>query len=809
MFKPQGRLQPISCSLALAIFVLASFCLAEVSGSHKKPAAPHTLTDWPEFHRLNMARYNPYESILSIDSVKSLWVKWSLPTGGIINGSPAVANGVVYVGSNDFNVYALNARTGVKLWTFPTGSYVQSTPAVANGVVYVASDDGNLYALDAATGKKRWSYSGQFQFESSPAVLDGVVYIGSYNGNVYALDANTGVPLWTYQTHNYVESSPAVANGVVYVSSYENGYLYALNARTGAEVWSFFTWGGASSPAVADGVVYVGGGWVYALDGRTGAELWNFQQGVGYSSPAVADGIVYIGGGIYDLYALDAHTGTELWTYHAGNDIDSSPAVANGVVYFGSNDARIYALDAKTGTWLWDYPTGGWITTSSPVVVNGMVYIGSSDYLFRAFTVSPVPPNEQVLYSFQDNADTQIPTSGVIFDRQGNLYGATEAGTVFQLAPPAKKGDSWTETVLYTFKGKNDNNDAMQPSGGLVIDGVGNLYGTTAYGGTGGCILLGILYGCGTVYEISPPQQKSGQWTETILYSFQSGNDGYYPWGSLTFDKAGNLYGATQFGGGKGNTCDAFYGGNCGTVFELCPPKQKGGQWTEQILHSFAGGTDGAEPNGGLVLDSKGAVFGATYIGGAANGNECGSTGCGTVFKLLPPTKNGGFWTEEILHKFLGPDAAEPFAGLVLGKHGNLYGTTLGGGPHGYGAIFELKNPQSESLAWTEQTLYSFSDGTDGAGPIGGVTFGAAGALYGTARYAHQWYGTVYRLTPNLEAGTWTFDVVHGFEGSPDGASPGASLVPDKDGNLYSTTMRGGTGQACQGGCGAVFEVSP
>ncbi len=660
----------------VAIFLLTGVCLGQ--GAKHSPPTKGVLRDWPEFHNLNMARYNPYESILSIDSVKNLWVKWSLPTDGIINGSPAVANGVVYVGSNDFNVYALNARTGVMLWIFPTGSYVRSTPAVANGGVYVASDDGNLYALDAATGKKRWSYSGQFQFESSPAVLDGVVYIGSYNGNVYALDANTGVPLWTYQTHNYVESSPAVAKGMVYVGS-DNGYLYALNARTGAEVWSFFTWGGASSPAVADGVVYVGGVWVYALDGRTGAELWNFQQEVGYSSPAVADGIVYIGGGIYDLYALDAHTGTELWSYQTGNNVDSSPAVANGVVYFGSNDARIYALDAKTGTWLWDYPTGGGITTSSPVVVNGMVYIGSSDYLFRAFTVSPIPPNEHVLYSFQGGADGQTPAGGVVFDKQRNLYGATETGTVFQLAPPVKNGDPWTETVLYTFLGKSNNNDGLQPSGGLVIDSAGNLYGVTAYGGTGGCILLGIPYGCGTVYELSPPQQKGGQWTETILYSFQSGNDGYFPLDNLTFDRAGNLYGSTIFGGGKGTTCDVFYGGNCGTAFKLSPPKQKGGDWTERVLHSFAGGSDGAYPYGGLVLDSKGALYGATSIGGDESG-ECRSPGCGTVFKLRPPTKKGGPWAEEILHRFKGSEGATPGAGVIFGTDGNLYGPASAGG---------------------------------------------------------------------------------------------------------------------------------
>jgi hypothetical protein len=127
-----------------------------------------------------------------------------------------------------------------------------------------------------------------------------------------------------------------------------------------------------------------------------------------------------------------------------------------------------------------------------------------------------------------------------------------------------------------------------------VIDGQGNLYGVTAYGGTGDCVLLGVSAGCGTVYELSAPAEKGGAWKETILYSFPTAKQGYFPNGNLVFDGAGNLYGATTYGGGKGTTCDAFYGGNCGTVFKLSPPKTKGGNWTEKVLHSFAGGTDGA-----------------------------------------------------------------------------------------------------------------------------------------------------------------------------------------------------------------------
>ncbi len=214
------------------------------------------------------------------------------------------------------------------------------------------------------------------------------------------------------------------------------------------------------------------------------------------------------------------------------------------------------------------------------------------------------------------------------------------------------------------------------------MDAAGNLYGTTAYNGTGQCTLLGSVVGCGVVYEMSPPSQPGGAWTEAVLYSFQGGNDGSFPWGDLVFDAAGNLYGATRYGGGKGTNCNFLYGGNCGTMFELSPPKTKGGVWTEEVLHSFAGtgqwsiAADGGNPNGGLVLDATGNIYGTTEVGGF-NCPHSSEQGCGTVFELAPPGGKGGTWTETILHAFLNsPDGADPVAGLALDKEGNLYGTT-------------------------------------------------------------------------------------------------------------------------------------
>jgi uncharacterized repeat protein (TIGR03803 family) len=415
---------------------------------------------------------------------------------------------------------------------------------------------------------------------------------------------------------------------------------------------------------------------------------------------------------------------------------------------------------------------------------------------------------EKVLYSFQGGTnDGFVPAGGVVFDKQGNLYGATtgggpstcapfgsECGTVFQLSPPAQKGGSWTETLIYQFQGKGSN-DGSVPNGGLIIDAAGNLYGVTAYGGTGYCLLLGSNAGCGTVYKISPPQQQGGAWTETILYSFATAKEGYLAIGNLVFDGAGNLYGATWFGGDKGTTCDSLYGGQCGVVFELSPPKQHGGKWTEKVLHSFAGGMDGAQPNGGLVLGSKGAVYGTTYEGGSGD--------WGTVYELKPPTRKGSVWAEKQLHVFTTGNAGGlPSAGVIFDSKANLYGTTVG-------TIFRLAPPSTKSGRWKETILSTFNN-YEAYDPSGALIFDAGGSLYGTTQSAETSFGTVLRLRPpSRKGGAWAFSVLYGFTGSPDGAQPAAELIFDKHGNLYSTTERGGTGQSCQGGCGTVFEVSP
>ncbi len=439
---------------------------------------------------------------------------------------------------------------------------------------------------------------------------------------------------------------------------------------------------------------------------------------------------------------------------------------------------------------------------------------------------------EKVLYSFQGGTDGSLPTGGVIFDKAGNLYGLTIyggstacppgwCGTIYELSPPAQKGGAWRETELYVFKGHNQN-DGSSPSGSLIADSAGNLYGVTGYGGSGPCVLFGTATGCGTAFELSPPKTKGGKWTEKVLYNFQGGNDGDLPTGPLVFDSAGNLYGATEFGGGKGTTCDVFYGGNCGTVFELSPPKQKGGKWTEKVLHRFAGVAqgkqygDGAVPNGGLILNSESAVYGTTAIGGnqICRNQHSQPIGCGTVFRLDPPGKAGGAWIERILHRFRGyPNDGElPSAGLILDSGGTLYGTTTGGGDQAEGTVFVLTQHKEGAGAWGETLLHQFTAGSDGAVPIAPLTMDAVGTLYGTTSIGGAvGGGTLFQLKRSPKRHTWTFDAFYTFTGSPDGSYPASGLTLGPSGSYYGTTQQSGDIRQNCGhlGCGTVFEVSP
>lgn len=390
---------------------------------------------------------------------------------------------------------------------------------------------------------------------------------------------------------------------------------------------------------------------------------------------------------------------------------------------------------------------------------------------------------EKVLHSFNNTGvGGDSPQAGLIFDSSGNLYGTTGAGstyndgTVFELSPTSLAG--WSEKVLHIFGSSSQ--DGTGTFAGVIFDSAGNLYGVAASGG---------LYGYGDVYELSP--NATGGWTEKILHNFnQNGTDGTDPFGGLILDASGNLYGTTDVGGVHG----------FGIAFELSP--SGAASWTETILHQFDNnGVDGLNPEGGLIMDASGNLYGTTTFGGT--NRNCNGSACGTVFQLTPGS--GGSWTETILHDFgNGIDGRMPQAGLVLDSSGNLYGTTSYGGTHNNsGTVYEVS--PAAGGGWTEKVLHSFGGSPiDGIDPVDTLIFDSAGNLYGTTSAGGAYgFGTAFELSPPTSAG-WTEKMLHSFGNGKDGQYLAGGLVFDTSGNLYGTTIAGGAY-----GFGTVFEITP
>jgi hypothetical protein len=334
--------------------------------------------------------------------------------------------------------------------------------------------------------------------------------------------------------------------------------------------------------------------------------------------------------------------------------------------------------------------------------------------------IAPSSPSgqwrEAVLYAFTGGSDGAFPRGGLIFDSAGNLYGTTlwggdlnntfcvdgtglslGCGVAFELSPPARPGQAWTEAVLHAFE--LGGTDGAYPDSSLVLDGSGNFFGTAESGN--------LVSNGGVVFELSPA--VGGTWTESILYSFTCGSDGCVPSGPLSFDRYGNLYGTTSQGGEN----------NYGAVFQLVPPVGSG-QWVENSLLTFDG-SNGANPYGGVLLDPSGDLFGTTMNGGVQKD--------GLAFELVPP-QSGDVWTEVILRSFIGGGNAHPF-GFVEDASGDLYGTTEGTYADTCGEIFKLSHSAGE---WNQTVLHSFNGKhfSQGCTPRAPLVNGKWEALYGT-----------------------------------------------------------------------------
>jgi uncharacterized repeat protein (TIGR03803 family) len=402
--------------------------------------------------------------------------------------------------------------------------------------------------------------------------------------------------------------------------------------------------------------------------------------------------------------------------------------------------------------------------------------------------------HEQTLHTFSGGTDGINPYGPLLADAHGNLYGTTSlgggigrcgyypgCGTVFELSP---RGAGYSERILYAFHGTSDGGE---PNGGLIMDASGAIYGSLSTDGPDGF---------GSVFRLTP---SGSTYTETILYAFKGGTDGYAPSSGLAMDAGGALYGTTWYGG-TGCAPNQL----CGTVYKLTPAASG---YTKTLIHTFLGGTDGDAPAGNVILDKDGAVYGTTTTVG-----EC-DDGCGTVFKLTP---NGSSYEESVLYSF--PEHRQMVGawpeGIVADAGGDLFVTTASGGvggcPNsGYGCGSAIKLTPSQS-GYRESRVYNFRPNKTGVHPSR-LIIDATGTLYGTTGsggsrtcettdYVDRGCGGIFKITPTSSG--YSYQELYRFR-AREGNGPGP-LIADGNGALYGTAVDGGTY-----GLGTVFKYTP
>jgi hypothetical protein len=419
------------------------------------------------------------------------------------------------------------------------------------------------------------------------------------------------------------------------------------------------------------------------------------------------------------------------------------------------------------------------------------------------------------LYTFTGGSDGAYPIGGLIEGAKGVLYGTTAlaggtgcgvgCGTIFQMTPPSG-GSGWTFSVIYTFAGQGD---GQQPIN-LVLGTGGVIYGVAEYGGYSSCTVGGVLLGCGQVFALTPPAQGATAWKLTTLHQFGGGADGAFPAYGLTRDAKGDLFGMA-FGGGSCGT------GACGTVFELAPAGQNA--WAFNVLHGFSGGADGAAPYGTPLLDAAGNLYGTTSIGGTSTHPVCvAAGGCGTVWRLAPPSGGQTAWSKTTLWNFSGADGIYPLGALISDTAGNLYGSTNEGGllsacapgggvPPGCGVVYELSPPANGGTTWTRKLVWRYTGGPDGLYPAAGPV-ARLGTLYATSGGGDlKGFGSITKMVPPGGARkAWSITSAFTFANDANGAQPEDALLL-RGGVFYGTTL-GHDGPA-PARYGTVFSITP
>jgi uncharacterized protein (TIGR03437 family) len=576
----------------------------------------------------------------------------------------------------------------------------------------------------------------------------GVLYGSVSYGGVFSLTPPAGPQsgpggAWT-ESALYGGSSAEVAIGA-------GGVIYAVTrsspVSTSYSVVSLTASGGAWTPST-----------LYSFSATSASSLVIGQSGALFGT---VSGGAAAAGEVYSVTPSAGSAGT--WTpsvLHSFTGGTATGATVAGLAISGSG--TLYGSTSGGGAGSCPGGCGTIFSMTPPASTGGnwtvsvlYMFAGGSDgaYPVGTLAIGSGPGGYPVLYGTTSYGGTGTCT----------LYGnpIPGCGTVFSLAPPVSPGGAWTESVLHSFTLPDapcavtscvGGSDGAFPGAGVVRDSGGVLYGTTKVGGTGDC-----YFGCGTVYQLSPPLFPGGAWDEEILYNFiRTG----IPFGPVFGSGAGAtglsiasgpggypvLYGAERF---TGNSLTD-ESGACGTLFSLTPPANPGLAWTETDLYVFAAdGSDGCGPTAGVAVGSDGLLYGTTSYS---------ATYYGEVFSLTPPVSAGGAWTEAVLHNFTGAGGVVP-NGVAIGSGGILYGTTQSGGSgqcsppefSGCGTVFALIPPMPPGGPWAEATLYNFTGGGDGAFPSTNVAIGTGPGgypvLYG-ATQANPNSSTVFSLQP-------------------------------------------------------------
>jgi serine/threonine protein kinase len=337
---------------------------------------------------LNVARKTgtlsrlPTAATISSSAIKPLW---TFKCEDEIRASPILYQGKVFIGSYDYNLYALDAINGSFVWKYPTEGGVVTRPAVYENEIFFGSEDGNLYVLNVRTGKLLWTYSTNGPVRSSPRIAEELVVFGSDDHRLYVLSIPHSRALWTFPAADAIRSTPLIAQERIYVGC-ESGDFYCLDLR--GEI----KWRQQARRAITASPILVGqalyfpslDGMLYAMEARTGWMLWRFRMAKGsITTPANAENLIFVGSADGHLYAVDIRTGREAWRFRTEHQVSGSPTVYKDAVYFGSADGMFYCLDARNGRLRWQFQTGGPIT-SAPLIYDDIVYIGSADHILYA-----------------------------------------------------------------------------------------------------------------------------------------------------------------------------------------------------------------------------------------------------------------------------------------------------------------------------------------------------------------------------------------------------------------------------------------